>query len=226
MKRSLAAALLLTALPVAAESFIAPLGTPGLVKGDLALVLYDCTASGCVVGDDSAVTVTEQANGRDYLFDGLPDPVAGSGEWHEVTWEASGSPGRYAYPIQTRTPQVTSATVSYRVPATITIAAGDTLPAADVSVSGLGADPTGADVAFNLWSTQGTLVIDAAAASVVDADAQVDGTWTATFRHSWSSVETSALSGAYYGRFTVTFSGGGVMTVPPAPGSLKVQVYP
>ena len=226
MKRLISLLLAAMAPLAAAESLILPVGTTGLVKADFALVLYECTSAGCSVADSSAVTVTEQANARDYLIAALPDPEAGSGTWYELTASVDGTPVRYAYPIQTRTPQSTSAVVSYRVPATVEIAAGDTLPAPEVSVAGLAADPSGSTVTFSLWRSNGSLAIDAAPATLVDSDAQANGTWTATFQHDWTVVETAALSdGSYYGRFQVTFSGGGVMTLPPAPGRLVVRVH-
>lgn len=226
MRRLLIAAALALALPAAGESLILPVGVGGLLKADFTLALYACTSAGCVLDDASAVTVTEQANARDYLIAGLPDAEAGSGTWYELTAEPNGVPVRYAWPIQTRTPQSTSAVVSYRVPATVEIRAGDTLPAPELAVAGLAADPTGSTVTFSLWRSNGSLAIDAAAATLVDSDAQADGTWTATFAHAWSGVTTATLAdGSYYGRFVVTFSGGGVMTLPPAPGRLVVRVH-
>jgi hypothetical protein len=139
---------------------------------------------------------------------------------------ADGVPFQYVWPRGTITPQSTSAVVSYSVPSIVVIAAGDTLPTADVTVSGLSSDPTAATVTFNLWAINGTLILDDVAAVLVDATAQANGTWRATFRHNWTALETSSLSGNYYGRFTVTFAAGGVMTIPPAPNSLQVRVHP
>lgn len=214
--------------PSLAESRIIPIGVPNLTKSDFSITLYECTSSGgCSTVDSSSVAIVELANERDYLVSSLPDPVAGSGTWYELTMFPNGVLVSYVYPIQTRTPQSTSSVVSYRVPSIVTLASGDTLPNVQVTIAGLSSDPSGAAVTFNLWSVStGAKVLDNVSATISDIDAQSDGTWTATLQHQWLVAETSNLSGFYYGRFNITFSGGGVMTVPPAPNNLRVQVHP
>lgn len=208
-----------------------PAGVPGLVKIDLGLELRECTSPVTTLADCpsvsiASITVHEALPGH-YLITGMPDAPAGSGIGYSLLGSFSGTPFSYTWPRSTITPQSTSAVVSYRIPATITLASGDTLPAVEVSVAGLTSDPTGATVTFNLWSVStGTLILDDVAATIPDIDAQSDGTWTASLRHSWSSVETSTLSGDYYGRFVISFAAGGSMTIPPAPNSLRVKVFP
>lgn len=236
MRRSLIAAVitLLLAPLVLAEHYWLPLGVTGLVKADLALELRECTGpvdalADCPTISDAAVTVTEAATGH-YLVAPLPDAVAGSLTSYVLLGTADSVPFQYVWPRGTITPQSTSSVVSYSIPAITILAAGDTLPAVDVTVSGLSSDPTGATITFNLWAINGTLILDDVPATLVDSTAQVGGTWRATFRHNWTELETSGLATTktenYYGRFTVTFAAGGVMTIPPAPNSLQVRVHP
>lgn len=216
--------------PIWAEYYPVSRGVTGLVKADFNLTLHECAEPVNDIGDclsipTTAITVTEAADGHYFIFN-LPDAVAGSGTGYVLFGTADGVPFQYVWPRGTITPQTTDANVSYSIPATAVLAAGDTLPTVSVIVSGLSSDPTGATITFNLWSINGTLTLDDVAAVLVDATAQANGTWRATFRHNWTALETSNLSGNYYGRFTVTFAAGGVMTIPPAPNSLQVRVFP
>lgn len=231
MRMSIAVILTLALSPFAtAEYYPISRGVTGLDKLDFNLTLHECVEPVTVIGDcptiaTTGVTVTEAAAGHYFILN-LPDAVAGSGTGYVLFGTADGVPFQYVWPRGTITPQSTSAVVSYSVPATAVLAAGDTLPTVNVTVSGLSSDPTAATVTFNLWAINGTLVLNNVPAVLVDATAQANGTWRATFRHNWTSAETSNLSGNYYGRFTVTFAAGGVMTIPPAPNSLQVRVHP
>lgn len=230
MRRSLLFVALLVAPFTFAEHYWLPLGVTGLVKADLALELRECVGpvaelADCPIVSDAAVTVTEAATGH-YLVAPLPDAVAGSGTSYALLGTANGVPFSYIWPRGTITPQSTSAVVSYRIPSTVVLAAGDTLPVVEATVAGLTSDPTAATVTFDLWAVSGTKILNAVAATVSNVNAQTNGTWTATLQHAWTALETSALSGSYYGRFNVTFAAGGTMTIPPAPNSLQVRVFP
>lgn len=226
----LSMASLVPSLHSSAEFTSIPLGVPDLVKADFSLDLQECalpveSESDCPSISTASIVVDETSPGH-YLVSNLPDTESGSGIGYVLNGAASGVFFSYVWPRGTITPQSTSAVVSYTVPSTITLAAGDTLPVVESSVSGLTSDPSGASVVFDLWHISGTQVLDSVPATIPDIDAQVDGTWRATFRHAWLTSETDDLSGQYYGRFTITFAGGGVMTIPPAPNSLRVQVFP
>ena len=219
---------LVLAVQADGESVVVPLSGPGIVKADLDLALYeitDCIPAACPTVDISAVTVTELANGRDYLIAGLPDVTAGDGLTYELCWDDGDTRYRLSWPTSTRTPITTEAGITYQVPSAVVIAAGDTLTVPKVEVAGLPADPSGATVIFLLESLAGTTVLTGSG-DIVDLKAGSDGTWMATLRYAWEAGDTDDLSGQYSGRFRVTYPAGGVQTVPPAPGALAVRVHP
>jgi hypothetical protein len=82
------------------ESFVATVGTTGLVKADFNIRLYrDSTR---LTTEETAVTVTEISNG-DYLFANLPNGT--DGYWHSLTYEYPAGVGSiYRWPVQYITP--------------------------------------------------------------------------------------------------------------------------
>lgn len=207
----------------AEESPVFRLGASGILKSALTPQLY---LNGTPTSDPGVV-LTEMANGLDYRFTALPNVTAGSTDVYSWVWEYNDVGYSYTWPAQTRTPQAVINRVSYQVQTNpLEIAAGATLPSASVLVTGLSSDPTGGTATFTLSASSGTSVITAAAASLSDIDQDAAGAWEVTLTHDWTTVETGSLSGTYYGRFTLTLPGGGVMVAPPAPGRLQVRVFP
>lgn len=219
---------LLAASPVAAEEsdlFQLPAAETGAVKGDFTAQLYLNSISNPVA--DPGITLMEDAGW--YQWANLPDVEAGLTDQYYLTFThtATGLWGSYVWPSKTRTPQAVVNRVAVEIARNpLEIVAGTTLPSAEVTVYGLSSDPTGAAVVFDLVDDDGVVVIDDAAASVVDSDMASDGTWSATLRHDWTGGETTALHGSYYARFWITFAGGGVMAQPTAPNRYQVVVFP
>lgn len=73
-------------------SFVLPLGTSGVSKGDLGLRLY---LNGSQVADPG-ITVAETASPGRYLVDSLPEGAAGN--YYTLTWSYAGISGSYVYP--------------------------------------------------------------------------------------------------------------------------------
>lgn len=65
------------------ESFVATIGTSGLVKADLGLRLYQGATR--IAASEAAITVAEIGASADYLIGGLPD--APNGTFYTLTWE-------------------------------------------------------------------------------------------------------------------------------------------
>jgi hypothetical protein len=225
INRLLLVALLVTGPAWAEESKPFQLGEAGVVKGDLTLQLYLNSLSNPVA--DPGIALTEDAGW--YQWESLPDVEAGSTDQYYLvfSYATTGAWGSYAWPSRTQTPQAVVNRVSVEIARNpLEIVAGTTLPSAELTVFGLSSNPAGAAVVFDLVDEDGAVVIDDASASVVDSDLASDGTWSATLRHDWSGGETSALSGSYYVRFWITFSGGGIMAQPTAPNRYQVVVFP
>lgn len=203
-----------------------PLGASGLAKGEVTFQLYlgDLTTE---VADPGVVLVEDAGTGW-YQWTDLPDVAAGGDQYHfRWVYAVTGYSGTHTWPLETRTPQAIVNRVSVQVTQNpLEIAAGATVPSVSSTIRGLAADPTGGSVAFTLWSSAGVAVLSAVSATLSDIDQLSDGTWEATVTHDWTTVETAALDGVYYGRFTVTLPGGGVLIAPPAPGRLQVRVWP
>lgn len=207
----------------AEETPVFRLGVGGVVKGDLSVQLYE---DGAPIADPG-ITLSGMANNLDYQFSDLPDVEAGETTIYSWVWEYNNVGYSYTWPAQTRTPQSVINRVSYQIQTNpLEIAAGATLPSASVRVTGLSSDPTGGSVTFTLTTSAGTAILTGVTASLSDIDQDTSGAWEVTLTHPWLTSETSTLSGVYYGRFTLTLPGGGVMIAPPAPGRLQVRVFP
>lgn len=83
--------------------------------------------------------------------------------------------------------------------------------------SGSAINLTGATVRFNMKSQSGTLLVDNATAVVVDES-------TGNVRYDWALGDT-ALAGNNYAEFEITYSDGGVETVP-NDGYIRVKITP
>lgn len=214
--------LALIALPTLAEETpLIPLGVSGVVKADLALQLYQ---DGDEIADPGIV-LTEKANGRDYIFTGLPDVEAGDGTVYCLVFEFQGIGYSYPWPTETRTPQaVVNRLTTHIARNPLELAAGATIPSASLAIHGLSSDPSGAAATMTL-TQDGEAILDAVAATVTGEQAS-DGTWSATVTHDWTIAETAALEGSYSARFTVVFPGGAVLIEPRAPNIYQVVVYP
>lgn len=213
--------------PASAEkTSLFPLGASGLVKADLTFQLYQGDLS-TEVADPGVVLVEDTGTGW-YQWTNLPDVATGDDQYHfRWTYVTTGYSGTHTWPLETRTPQAIVNRLSYSVTQNpLELFAGATVPSISLTIKGLAADPTGATATFTLWTNMGTATLTAVAATVSDIDQLADGTWEAVVTHEWTTVETAALSGTYYGRFTVTLPGGGVLVSPPAPSRMQVRVYP
>lgn len=222
----IALALGLTALPVAAEEFLWPAGTAGIVKGDLAMTLYQ---NGAPIADPG-ITVTEQANARDYLIAGAPDAAAGSSTDFCLTWAFDGFFHAYCWPQATRTPQAVVWREDWKaIPERLEMSSGDLAIPAQLRVSGLASNPTGSEVTFSMRkSSGGAAVVDAEAATIADIDLETDPvtgeqTWAALLTYQWQAGDTDVV-GEYRGWFVVTFPGSLPLTLPPS-RSLQVRIY-
>lgn len=212
----------------AEESGAFPLGDTGLAKGDITFQLYQGGLSSPVA--DPGITLSESSELPGwYTWEDLPDVEAGATQYL-LLWEyaTTGYGGHYVWPLETRTPQAIINRVSFSVTQNpLDIGAGATIPSVSTLVTGLAADPTGGSATFTLWNAAtNAVVLSAVPATLADIDQLADGTWEVSLTHDWLAAETSSLSGSYYGRFTLTLPGGGVLIVPPAPGRLQVRVYP
>lgn len=221
-----ALAFVVAALPVAAEEFIWPAGASGIVKGDLAMTLYQ---DGAPIADPG-ITVAEQANGRDYLIAGAPDAAAGSSTDYCLTWAYDGFNLAYCWPQATRTPQAVVWRADWRaIPDRLEMSAGDLAIPAQLRVRGLSSDPTGSAVTFSMRKASGGVaVVNAEAATIADIDLETDPvtgeeTWTALLTYQWQDGDTDT-AGDFRGWFVVTFPGALPFTFPPS-RNLVVRIY-
>ncbi len=95
----------------------------------------------------------------------------------------------------------------------------DTRPAIQATLGSVVNGDTITSVAFNMADTSGTLVVDAASATIVQ---QASATQSAAVKYQWQAADTDT-SGIYNAEFQVTFSDGRVETFPNE-GYLKVQI--
>lgn len=109
------------------------------------------------------------------------------------------------------------------------LVAGDSAPAAALTVYGIAANPAGATATFSLFDLTDTAEIDAQAASVGGVASYVDHDgvtrWKLTLTYA-SVGEDLDTAGSYYGRFAVTLpASAGTISAPPD-RSFTVLVYP
>lgn len=223
MRTRLLLSLLLLASVVGAEEVTWTTGgEAGLTQGAVNPVLYE---DGAPIAIPGSVSLVAQAGDRDYTWTGLPDAVAGSGTLYTLAWDTPGGLiYAYAWPRSTITPQSIVWAQAFAVSVQpLVLGVGDTLPVVQLTVSGLAADPTGATVTFSMGSPGVANKISGAAATLSDIDFDAtSSTWSATAEYAWSGTNTDT-AGSYRGWFSVTFSGGGVMTWPPD-RSLGLQI--
>jgi len=226
-------------LPRAAgEEFTRVLGTAGLTKGDLGLVLLRCEVdAACTLEDTGPVTVVHEA-ATTYRFVGLPSVLAGDDVYYTLEWTVPGQPpDGERWPLGTRTPGRVSAPVTYAIPFQPVIRAGDTDSDPEVRVTGLAFDPGGATATFDLVDSAGAEVLDHVAAAIVPESIgqAVDGTWRIAIYHPWTALETAGLApgpgpSTYTGRFRVIWPGGDIQTLPlptaANPRPLRIVVHP
>lgn len=111
--------------------------------------------------------------------------------------------------------------------AAIRLVAGDALPKPELTIRGLEADPTGATAKFSLFGLDDAPVVDEASASVGSIASYSDHgatRWKLTATYAWG--DTSALSGYYYARFTVTLPAAAGIISAPADRRFVVFVLP
>jgi hypothetical protein len=209
----------------AEDSDAFPLGATGVAKGDLTtLQLYQGDITNPVA--DPGIVLAEDSGW--YQWTSLPDVEAG-GTQYLLVWEyaTTGYGGSYTWPVTTRTPQSIVNRISVQVSQNpLKIVSGATIPSASTRIKGLAADPTGSTVTFTLWTSAHVVTLSNVSATLSDIDQLADGTWEADVTHDWTIGETGALSGWYYGKFTLTLPGGGVLIAPVESSGLQVRVFP